>query len=550
MGKLKSTLTSLDTFSIATGAMFSSGFFLLPGLAAAATGTSVVLAYLLAGLLMVPAMLCQAELATAMPKAGGAYYFVDRALGPLFGSVAGWSTWVALVLKSAFALVGLGAFAELMLDVPATPVALGTGALFIALNAWGADHSARAQRWLVGALLFVLFVFLAQGAGSHLAGMVDSKASALSTAPLLASGWSGLASTVGLVAVSYAGLTKVASVAEEVQQPDVALPFGMFAALIVTTAIYVAGTALAVATLPADTLFGSVAPMVDVARAVFPAPVAAIGAGALGAAAVVAFATTANAGILAAARYPFAMARDGLVPPFLARVHGGVPRVAVLCTGTLVLACSFLDILSVAKLASAVQLLLFVLLAAAVVVMRESHLVSYAPGYHVPWYPWVPLASMASSLALLLAMGPAAMGFAGAVAVGAAVFYIAFARGRVSRRGVIWHAVARWASRRCGEVERELGELTAERALRDGCHRLAFVREECLGHSSRLGVLIRDPRGFGALPEEVRLVSLTRDGERLEPSLARPRPGDRLVLLGGSRSLEVLFDPLADASGR
>ena len=70
-GQLAKKLTLFDVYVVSAGAMFSSGFFLLPGIAAAQAGRAVVLAYFLSGLLVVPAMLSQAELATAMPKAGG-----------------------------------------------------------------------------------------------------------------------------------------------------------------------------------------------------------------------------------------------------------------------------------------------------------------------------------------------------------------------------------------------------------------------------------------------------------------------------------------------
>ena len=69
--------------------MFSSGFFLLPGLAAAQTGPSVILAYFVAGIMIIPAMLSKAELTSAMPKAGGSYYFIERAMGPLMGTIGG-----------------------------------------------------------------------------------------------------------------------------------------------------------------------------------------------------------------------------------------------------------------------------------------------------------------------------------------------------------------------------------------------------------------------------------------------------------------------------
>ncbi|MDX1631001.1 MAG: amino acid permease [Thermoanaerobaculia bacterium] len=107
---MEKTLGVWQAYAVSMGAMLSSGFFLLPGLTAAKTGPSVILAYFTAGLLMVPAMLCKAELSTAMPRAGGTYYFMDRSMRPLMGSVGGLGTWLVMSLKSAFALIGMGAY--------------------------------------------------------------------------------------------------------------------------------------------------------------------------------------------------------------------------------------------------------------------------------------------------------------------------------------------------------------------------------------------------------------------------------------------------------
>lgn len=107
-GSLSKSLKLFDVYAVATGAMFSSGLFLLPGIAAAQTGSSVYLAYMVAGILILPAMFCMAELSTAMPRSGGAYFFLDRSMGPLMGTVGGVGSWVATVFKSAFALVGWG----------------------------------------------------------------------------------------------------------------------------------------------------------------------------------------------------------------------------------------------------------------------------------------------------------------------------------------------------------------------------------------------------------------------------------------------------------
>ena len=104
---LKKQLGFLDIFSISAGAMISSGIFILPGIAFARTGPSVFVSYMLAGLLAATGLLSIAELSTAMPKAGGDYFFIARSLGPLGGTISGFLSWFALSLKSAFAIFGI-----------------------------------------------------------------------------------------------------------------------------------------------------------------------------------------------------------------------------------------------------------------------------------------------------------------------------------------------------------------------------------------------------------------------------------------------------------
>ena len=153
--KLTRSLQLRHVFALSTGAMFSAGLFLLPGLAAAKAGPAAVLAYLIAGLLAVPAMLSVSELATALPKAGGAYYFVERALGPAAGTIAGFGTWLSLVLKDAFALVGMSAYLVLVVDVPGRTLALVLIAAFTLINVVGSKTTASEQVLLV---VFVMHV--------------------------------------------------------------------------------------------------------------------------------------------------------------------------------------------------------------------------------------------------------------------------------------------------------------------------------------------------------------------------------------------------------
>ena len=122
--QLKKDLRLHHVFCIASGAMISSGLFVLPGLAHAQAGPAVVVSYFLAGLLALTGMLSQAELVSAMPKAGGTYFYVTRSMGPAVGTVDGLLTWFSLTLKSAFALIGMAAFQKVALGEAAAPLSL------------------------------------------------------------------------------------------------------------------------------------------------------------------------------------------------------------------------------------------------------------------------------------------------------------------------------------------------------------------------------------------------------------------------------------------
>ena len=253
-GHLRRSLTLRHVFALSCGAMVSSGLFLLPGLAVAKAGPAAMLAYGVAGLCAVPAMLSVAELATAMPRAGGAYYFLERALGPAVGTIAGMSTWLSLVLKDAFALIGMSAYLNLVLDIPTKPLSISLIVVFTVLNIIGSKTSASVQLGLVTFVLSAMAVFL-------LAGLPRVGSGAGELSPFFTAGFGGTASVVGLVFVSYGGLTKVASIAEEIEDPSRNLPLGMALSLLVSTTLYTLSVLVMVAVLPFDELTDDLAPV-------------------------------------------------------------------------------------------------------------------------------------------------------------------------------------------------------------------------------------------------------------------------------------------------
>ena len=116
-----------------------------------------------------PAVLSKAELATAMPKSGGTYVYIDRAFGPLFGVVSGIGLWLSLLLKSAFSLVGLSAYLYVLVELDSlytTVVAIVSLLLVLILNIFGVKKVGNAQLAIVGVSVTSLVVLIALGFNS------------------------------------------------------------------------------------------------------------------------------------------------------------------------------------------------------------------------------------------------------------------------------------------------------------------------------------------------------------------------------------------------
>ena len=140
---LRKELGLLDVFCIASGAMISSGLFVLPGIASAKTGPALFISYILASLIAVPTIFSQAELVTAMPKAGGDYFYISRSMGSVAGAMGGVSSWFSLSLKAAFALIGIAAYVELVTPCSMKAIALGLCLVFVVLNLIGVRQAAK-----------------------------------------------------------------------------------------------------------------------------------------------------------------------------------------------------------------------------------------------------------------------------------------------------------------------------------------------------------------------------------------------------------------------
>ncbi|MCK9555176.1 amino acid permease [bacterium] len=393
--KLKKEISLLDIFCVATGAMISSGLFILPGLAFAIAGPAVILSYIIAGLLCIPTLLSMAELVTAMPRAGGDYFYIMRGFGPLMGTLAGYSSWFSLSLKGAFALIGMGAYLSIITNLPIETVALVCCVLFVILNIMGIKEAGKAQVMFVIGLLAILFYYILAGLGS-----VDM----LKITPFFSRGISPVFAAASFVFISYGGLTKVAALAEEARNPGRNLPLGMILSLSFTAVIYTLVIFVTVGIMNPVSLEGTLTPISDGAAVLGGKPLQIL----ISIAAFLAFISTANSAIMTASRYPLSMSRDKLVSPVLQKVSKkfNTPYMAIIITGLFMVAViTILKVELLVKVASSILILLYIFANFTVIMFRESKIQSYRPKFRSPFYPYLQVAGILGCGFLLIEMG-------------------------------------------------------------------------------------------------------------------------------------------------
>jgi amino acid transporter/mannitol/fructose-specific phosphotransferase system IIA component (Ntr-type) len=380
-------------------------------------------------------------------------------MGPLVGTFAGFANWLSIALKAAFALVGIGSIAlaftpeggEGLVKV----VAIIATALFGVLNAMSVKGAGRLQTALVVGLLAILCVYVATG-------LPQVKHPHYS--PFLPYGWQSLFAVAGMVFVSYGGLTKVASVAEEVRDPGRNIPLGMLLAFFGVNALYVAAVFVTVGVVPAEELAGSLTPIADGARAFLGRG----GAVAVEIAALLAFITTANAGILSAARSPMAMSRDGLLPSVIANTSKrfGTPHLSIaLTTGVIMATIAFLSVEDLVKTASTIMIVMFILVHLAVLIMRKSGVQNYRPQWRAPLFPWLQIAAVVIYAFLLIEMGFIPLLLTGAFTLACCLWYLGYVHRRIDRESAFVFLVRRLVSREMAgrELEDELRHIALER---------------------------------------------------------------------------------------
>ncbi|MCU4754201.1 amino acid permease [Halobacteria archaeon AArc-curdl1] len=440
--ELAKDLGLISAMTIGMGTMIGAGIFVLPGVAAQQTGPIVVLSFIIGGAIAMINALSVSELGTAMPKAGGAYYYVNRALGPLAGSISGLGDWLGLAFASAFYTIGFGRYLGELLTLPSigflNSVQVGAilaGVVFVGVNYIGAKETGGIQTIIVSILLAILTLFAIAGWFAFDWATVTGDGG---LAPL---GTTELLPATGLVFVSYLGYAKIATVGEEMKNPGRNLPIAIVGSVAIVTVLYGILVTIMLGLVPWREL-DLEAPVAQAARIAFPGGLAGAAATIMTLGALLATASSANASILASARINFAMGRDKIVNEWLNQIHPrfATPYRSIIVTGALIIGFVVFmgrDIAILAEAASVLHLIVYALLNLALIVFRETDHPDYDPDFTVPLYPVVPILGFAFSLGLIYFMDTTSQILAVVFVIGAILWYMLYARYETPIEGVL-----------------------------------------------------------------------------------------------------------------
>ncbi len=428
-GTLERTLGLKAALSIGVGTMVGAGIFVFPGIAAGYAGPAAMISFALAGLIALLVATSTAELATAMPESGGAYYYVSRTFGSLAGFVIGISQWIGLVFASAFYLSGFGQYAiDLLhkagfeLGDPVILIASGTALLLTVINLVGTEKAGQLQNRVVIVLTFLLSLLFGYGI-LNAVGLVGK---AQWPVPFAPKGTWPIFTTTALIFTSYLGFVQIATVAGEIKEPKKNLPKALMGSVLLVMGLYITALFVSTTVLPTDRLaeLGETA-MVSVANSL----IGKWGALTILAAGLLATLSSANASILSSSRAIYALSYDDLLPSTISKVNDqfGTPHIALMAVGIPIAGLTLLGKIEIlAEVASLLHLIMYGMICVTLIALRSRNPYWYSPDYQSPGGWAVPTLGAVASFGLIFLMEPLSIAMGFGVMIVALGWYVMF----------------------------------------------------------------------------------------------------------------------------
>ncbi len=304
--------------------MIGAGIFVALAPAAAAAGSGMLIGLAVAAVVAVCNAMSSARLAALYPQSGGTYVYGRERLGPFWGHTAGWSFVVGKTASCAAMALTVGYYAW---PAYANAVAVGSVVALTAVGYAGVQRSATLTRVIVAVVLALLATVVVLTLGSDAAD-----ASRLALGDDVSA--YGVLQAAGLLFFAFAGYARIATLGEEVRDPEKTIPRAIYLALAIALVVYGVVAVAVLTQLGSAGLASAAAPLSDAVRAAgFPAlsPVVSVGAAVAALGSLLAL-------LLGVSRTTLAMARDRYLPRVLAAVHPrhGTPHHAELAVGAVV----------------------------------------------------------------------------------------------------------------------------------------------------------------------------------------------------------------------
>jgi APA family basic amino acid/polyamine antiporter len=416
--ELKRDLGAWAAASIVVGTVIGSGIFLVPKtmIQRAGSPAMVFLAWVVGGLLSLAGALSYAELAAALPEAGGEYAFLREAYGPMWGFLYSWTQmWVAksgsiATLATGFFVYLSNFYAPLDTVFYSVPLPLGPhggplelryGQVFAIvlilllgwLNYYGVKLGGNVQVGVTVVKVALIAVII-------LSGLVLGHAHAPSAGPPVAPlTFAGFIAALVAALWAYDGWNNVSMVSSEVRNPQRNLPLALIGGTLAVIGIYLLANGAYFHVLTAREVAGADRAPAEMMRKIFDGP----GANAVAIAAMISIFAALNGSILSGSRVPYAAARQGYFFSAIGRVSPKyhTPGVSILTLSAwaslLVLSGKYDDLFNLVIFASWI---LYGMTAAAVLVLRKKRPDLYRP-YHTVGYPFVPVLFILGASVLL-----------------------------------------------------------------------------------------------------------------------------------------------------
>lgn len=347
--ELLRVLTLKDAVGVGLGAIIGAGIFVVTGIAAGVSGPAFVVSLMIAGLIAAFNALSSAQLAAVYPQSGGTYEYGYRLLNPAFGFSAGWMFLISKLAAGGVVAIGFGSYFYQLVPLGSPLIISVVAVVFLTLaNFFGIKKTGNLNLFIVSFTILSLLYFI-------ISGFPQIKEANFT--PFAPFGISGIAEATALLFFAFTGYARIATLAEEVKDPEITIPRAVIITIVTAIILYALVSIVAIGVIGAENMAGSKSPLQLVANSLTTPGIQIV---------ITLGASTAMLGVLLSqilgiSRMMFAMGRKKDLLPVFEKIHpkNNVPHIGIFLTGAIIVLLSIFGIFEFILASAAFTILLY-----------------------------------------------------------------------------------------------------------------------------------------------------------------------------------------------